>query len=536
MDKIKILDEVNALVAKGLRKTSIDLIEEYLEKVPDDPVMLKALGRIYLLEKKPHQAVKYLQLSLKNSSAKTSRSDTYELDELNGDDLGYIDEKAEIPENADEISLDENQDKNHYSDTHDRVRVIPTLKPPVVLVLNKNQTNNDIIQSNHIHNTPKNPEYPSDIIIPLINETKDTQIVSLELNPIESDRSPNFIINDTSDFPDLYDSVTATERWESDLFDEGLLEDQIVGDFLEDSEYEAGYFNDIQEINEAIPEKEFSWDDLDDFDEIDDQEYTNPFSFNEVEISGKLTRHERARQVAAKIIQDYDWDKEHLPLLEQVFVEYGWAQTRKSIERELNKGLIPEELELALFIRQLWSDSSVFWISFPITSKLYDQTTEYKTMSWPESLRIIRSFNGLPSQEEIQHFIESTYEDWYCNNNLRRHFKAFIWYLKYRTGSVRYTLPGNEGFSYINQYDEHDEFLDNNFHRINCSADVLNLKYESIDIESILQKIEQEYMVIKPEGDYIDDEVYLDNEAAWQQKQRNKNKNNPIIIDENFTE
>jgi uncharacterized protein HemY len=66
MDKIKLLNEVNNLVAVGLKKTAIDLIEEYLEKVPAEPAILRSLGRIYFLDKKPDQAVKYLQLSLKN--------------------------------------------------------------------------------------------------------------------------------------------------------------------------------------------------------------------------------------------------------------------------------------------------------------------------------------------------------------------------------------------------------------------------------------------------------------------------------------
>ena len=64
MDKIAILNEVNRLVTAGLRKSAIDIIQEYLEEIPNEPVMFRALGRIYLLEKKPDLAVKYLQLSL----------------------------------------------------------------------------------------------------------------------------------------------------------------------------------------------------------------------------------------------------------------------------------------------------------------------------------------------------------------------------------------------------------------------------------------------------------------------------------------
>lgn len=181
-------------------------------------------------------------------------------------------------------------------------------------------------------------------------------------------------------------------------------------------------------------------------------------------------------------------------------MENGWAAARVSIEREINKGLLPEELQLALVIRQLWTDNQQYWISFiHVTSNQDGQQTRaaYKNMSWPESLRIIRSFNNTPSEEEIQLFLDQIYDDWYCSAKLQRQYKAFIRYLKYRTGSVRGSLPGKELFSFIEAYEnyENESFLDTSYNFIKQAVGIEKLRQEGIDIEQMLVGIEQKYAV-----------------------------------------
>ena len=145
-----------------------------------------------------------------------------------------------------------------------------------------------------------------------------------------------------------------------------------------------------------------------------------------------------------------------------------------AIERELAKGLTQEELELAHYIRSIWTENQQYWTSFiHITSNSNGQQTRaaYKNMSWPESLRIIRSFNNIPSEEEIQLFIDQTYDDWYCSAELQRKYKAFIKYLKYRTGSVRSSLPGNEIFSFVAAF-ENESLFDTGYDFINDSVEI----------------------------------------------------------------
>ncbi len=227
-------------------------------------------------------------------------------------------------------------------------------------------------------------------------------------------------------------------------------------------------------------------------------------------IDGKVSRIDRAGQIAAEVIQAYDWGTQNIGLLQQVFYENGWAAARVAIEHELARGLTPDELELAIFVRTLWTENHQYWISFHrITSNQAAQQTDAanKRMSWREALRIIRVFNSLPSEEEIQLFIDDIYYDWYCSSSLQKQYKAFIRYLKYRTGSVRRTLPANEWFSFVAAYED-DTLIELSRDEIRQAYGVHSLKQQDIDLEKILQDVEQKYNVIKPPIKY-EDNFYL---------------------------
>lgn len=98
-------------------------------------------------------------------------------------------------------------------------------------------------------------------------------------------------------------------------------------------------------------------------------------------------------------------------------------------------------------------------------------------------------------------------------------------------------MPGNCFFSYNDSY-ENDDPLEISLDNIKYANDVSHLKNEHIDVESMLQRIEQEYMVIKPESnyDYINYDVYLDNEANYRDKNRKKSNIKPVIDDDDFAE
>jgi hypothetical protein len=510
MEKGKLLKEVNRLVAVGLRKSAIEILQEYLGKTPNDSVILNVLGRIYLLEQKPDQAVKYLQLSLKyshNEINKKSTTDAYELDDLNADDLAYIDDTATF-----------SSDINVYTSKNISCTVVDTIPKQITRLVTPNPQLNITIPE----------QKDSNKLQPISSEALLTDLKSADshLSSIENDSDKKS--NSTTDliksvhtnkvdyssrpsdlFPTNATQISFFENEQSYLFsdDEEISVDDYIHDDFE-AEEDALI---IPEIEDIIIEVEFSWDDLDEFDELDDQDPINISILTE----GKLNRSERARQKATEIIKTYEWGKENLPLLQEVFMENGWAAARVSIEREINKGLLPEELHLALFIRQLWTDNQQYWISFiHVTSNQDGQQTRaaYKNMSWPESLRIIRSFNNIPSEEEIQFFLDQIYDDWYCSAKLQRQYKTFIRYLKYRIGSVRGSLPGKELFSFIEAYEnyENESFLDTGYNFIKHAVGFEKLREEGIDIELMLAGIEQKYAVFRTEGDFGDPAVYGD--------------------------
>jgi hypothetical protein len=502
VERKSLLKEVNRLLSSGLRRSAIDLIHEYLESSPNDPFVFRTLGRIYLLEKKPDQAIKYLQLALKGNQTETALDNSevlYELDELDHEDLNYIDESS--TEDGLEYAY-ESEDEYHS-------------KPLNPFLLEKNDLKSGLFEEvtdvREEHNTDCEIE-----VISFIENNENFEFHDIEYadvafgaysNEVDFSLAPELDVSD-----DLYhDEVAAFTDFGSDLEN-----DDIEEDFADDE---------IKSI-----EDEFDWDGLEDFDEIDEPYFLNQFPGDEIKTVGKIPRLERARQIATEVIQSYGWGIKNLPLLQQIFYENGWAAARVAIEHELSRGLTPNELELAIFVRRLWTENQQYWISFiHTTSKLGSQATRaaYKCMSWREALRIVRVFNNLPSEEEIQLFIDEIYDDWYCSQNLQKQHKAFIRYLKYRTGSVRNTLPGNELFSFVMSY-EQDVLVDLPHDIIKYSRGVTELKQQGVDIADMVMKYEQKYGIQKL-LDFVPDDVEDKNTKTSKKSKANIDK---MVVDE----
>lgn len=466
MDRTILLQEVNQLVSSGMRKAAIDLLNEHLIDHPNDPFILRALGRIYLLEKKPAEAVKYLRLSLGFNDKKPTQDhvSVYEFDGLDHDDLNYIES----------ISTKAGLDYFYENEEIDQI-IVSSLEP---------------FEENH-----EKPilESPSDI------DEKESD--DFEWHPLKEKSKNIYPRSDTEDDSGCY---------LLDTFDECIQEELTELTDFEDED-EEGFDEVFVSEDEPSIEDEFDWDSIEDFDDVD---VSNNYTFGQdghVAIEGKVSRAERAKQIATEVILSYDWDIHNLSLLQQVFYENGWAAARVAIEYELGRGLMPEELELAIFVRRLWTENQQYWISFiHVRSKLSGQATRaaYKNMSWREALRIIRAFGKIPAEEEIQLLIEELYDDWYTSPYLQKQYKAFIRFLKYRTGSVRHTLPANELFSFIPAY-EQETWSDLPRDDIKIGQNVEELKKQGIDLENMLQNIEQRYRVNKF-YEFEDDDYAID--------------------------
>lgn len=517
MDRKALLHEVNKLVSTGLRKSAIDLINEYLEDYPNDSSVLSALGRIYLLEKRPEQAVKYLQLALGTHKTGLETNNvvaSYGFDELDHDDLDYIDNSA----TEDELNFSyENPNGQQFS--------------AITKQNNQGDSDNQIIETTSQQQSQQTNENASFEIT-----TKVSQENAIESDKDEDDFDPEFI--------EIYATTTLDDEdyvspYQTDVFDELLNEVLDIPDFVDD-DIESDEVEETVIIEETKSiEDEFDWDGLEDFDDIDELDIAPSLQDYEVVTGGRVSRIERAKQIAVDVIQAYDWGFQNIGLLQQVFYENGWGSCRVAIEHELVRGLTPDELELAIFVRRLWTENQQYWISFIHTSNQPGQETRaaYKCMSWREALRIIRVFNQLPSEEEIQLFIDEIYDDWYCSPISQRQYKAFIRYLKYRTGSVRRTLPANEWFSF-NTPAEEDNLIELPRDEIKQVKGFNALKDQGIDLEDMLQDLEQKYNVIRPPIKE-EDNFYLMQDDVAESKSKSKPKsaldeseNDDLDIDE----
>lgn len=160
----------------------------------------------------------------------------------------------------------------------------------------------------------------------------------------------------------------------------------------------------------------------------------------------KLSREDRALQKAAELVGKANWPMSTLPLVKQIFVMSGWGATRLALEREIAKGLTPEELILASHIKVLWAENDIYWIS---GSSSFSQGV----LSWPAALLIVRSFDSIPQVEEIDVLLEDLFIHWYESTSLRRIFRAFALYLWFRFANLPGCLPANQRFDYCNPCD-----------------------------------------------------------------------------------
>lgn len=308
------------------------------------------------------------------------------------------------------------------------------------------------------------------ITIKTVDIKEETYLLEAKDNASESSHKAGPVLDEavkSTDFvtlPKLDDSLL--------IEDADNIEDEKFELFsIEDTSVFTGSINDLGDVDDFVTEDEyifygdqeetdhdFDLDDIYDFDEVVDSKEI----ITEALSKQKLSRSERAYQLAVEIIAKYDWSKANLPLLHEIFIEKGWAMARVSIEREINKGLTPEELKIAFYIQQVWAASTHYWISFiHVTNSAMHQQTRavYKNMSWPEAIRIIRSFHNTPSEEEVQYLLEELYDDWYGSVKKHREFKTFIRYVKYHNGSVKGTLSGKELFTFTEGF-EQDFYID----------------------------------------------------------------------------
>ena len=224
-------------------------------------------------------------------------------------------------------------------------------------------------------------------------------------------------------------------RFEQELEEEqqGTRPGSTLDDLEDIVEEESDDWYDRTEGSSLDKTPGFEWHELsfdaEDFDEAPDPEWSR-----EVRTDGRVSRELRALQEATILAQEYAWDERGTKLLAEVFERYFWSSAKTSMRRELEGGMTPEELEVALRLRDFWRGRTEFSIDlgYRRSGTGYGADTSraiYNVLSWPAALRLIRMANSIPDQAEIEVFLDELYREWYSSSILRRRYASFRVYL-----------------------------------------------------------------------------------------------------------
>ena len=238
--------------------------------------------------------------------------------------------------------------------------------------------------------------------------------------------------------------VVLQEDEPDDFFEDAELDNTFTQESVEwfdDSGVEIAVQVDFEGFDDEYAAYAF---DPEEFYEIRDDDETLPRA------SEKISREDRAFQRATDLIYNTGWPLSAHALVHQIFIINGWSATRRALEREISKGLTPDELILAAHIKVLWAENDHYWIAF---DKNGSSNLSQHILSWPSAILIVRTFDALPQVEELEQFIDSQFEYWYESVHLRRVFRSFNRFLWYRTSNLRGCLPANMPFSFGNPRD-----------------------------------------------------------------------------------
>lgn len=482
-----VLSQVNQLVTQGLRQAAIDLLEEAVSDAPNDTSLLSALGRVYLLDRQPDKAVIYLRRSLAQTNSNPVVEDDYSSEAFTDADAEYLEERADERSNDEFSILDDADDDVTTVDRGQELKsrtlqlnrsrskqgeeAAPKVTEPQITVIKNGrkavktspQTNPEEDATLLSEDEPSRFEDPSEPKVAAergeVEVKRPREILPLKPEAITPSKPEDATVPHTPKVTDNPEAEQLTIPYDDDLDDRdedidlSPIESENPGfvDVDEDEDLD----DDLDEIDpgtdliESVPQdydfisEDFGWEDLDYFEEDASRENED----EELAQTG-LTRAERARQAAVEVLNRVGWDRKYLMLLETTFVESGWGASRMAIEDQIERGAVPEEIMLARQVRSIWFNNEHLWTSFRMKSNAPFMQAEavYKNFSWADALRLIRCFPSIPDQEEVEGFIDYVYDEWYSNDRLRRHFKAFLKYFRYRIIATKRTLPGDVGF------------------------------------------------------------------------------------------
>ena len=464
-------------VASGDTEKACLTLQNFLIEVGEYAVILRELGRIKMLEKKPQEAVPLFERVLElieadkvsfeqnsvndDSSPITLKPD--EEDNLSRSDLTYFEE----------ISHEAVTSRSYYDFDEDSICDSVTVPQPEII--NQNQKNEQEV--NLFDTIPATLDF----------DASNNSLVDSSIELVSEDELLELAISDIVDDDPEY------------VIDEAVI----------DINNHVGYIY------------KYSWEEYEPTGvEYDDE--LEKYDFLNLATENKVTRLERARQIALEIGYEHDWDEDGINTLIDVFFKYGWSNTQKSIRREIELGLTPEELLLADQVRDIWREYPEYSETSEIP-KNYRQRKEktisdilfedsnvfqkYFHLSWPTALILIRSYDKYPDPAEIEKLLIDLYDTWRNKASLIKDNHSFRHYIEYKLGHGINTLNSHLCYNFdLEFYDSQFSDTDNSNQLYKASELRKNLLTLGVDIESLdIHRIDSCKKLNYPNEEELDD-------------------------------
>ena len=215
---------------------------------------------------------------------------------------------------------------------------------------------------------------------------------------------------------------------DEDLFPEDSVNNQPSGDF------------DLRlyDIEDSLPEPE-------DFEVSPRDE-----ELQKVRTFGKVTKAERALDVAMVLGAHYGWDYDGISLLAEVFRKHWWNSARTAMVRQLDAGMTPDELWVALAARRIWDEHPEFHEHRGRGRFSYPQSS----LTWPTALGVARHFYNRPDEEEVRGMFVRLFADWQWAHQLADHCPSFHEFVRLHFGLLPQMGDFEPGWSFVPGLDE----------------------------------------------------------------------------------
>ena len=140
-----------------------------------------------------------------------------------------------------------------------------------------------------------------------------------------------------------------------------------------------------------------------------------------------LDHARRAYQEAAKLATAYGWDEEGVQVMAAVFTRYFWSTAKTAMITQLEAGMTPGQLRVALLARDLWAQSSEYHVN--CLSSDFDLYV-YPVMSWSMAVALGDELGDDASDDDVLGFLDERLDEWRSSGGLMREFPAFYNYVR----------------------------------------------------------------------------------------------------------